>query len=321
MSSRAPKVVAIGGGHGLAVTLRAIRQYTTDITAIVSVADDGGSSGRLRRDLDIIAVGDLRKCLVALSTTPSTLWSEAFEYRFAAGDLDGHALGNLILAGLAAVTHDWEQAAAAAGTVLGIVGRVLPATSESVALRAEVEGGGIVDGQVAVQNSSVRIRRVTLVPPDAPSPPSVTTAIEQADQIVLAPGSLFTSLIPALCAPAVGAALARSRAPVVQIANLAALEPESRGLSARDHVGAVLDLGIRVDRLIVDSESALGADPTDFADIAVDLVTADVARPDVQVHEPAKLAPVLATLLESEVGPYGSLQASNGQRRPKTEGS
>lgn len=303
MSSAPPQVVAIGGGHGLATTLRAIRHYTSDITAIVSVADDGGSTGRLRRDLDIIGVGDLRKCLVALSDPAASRWSNTFEHRFGAGELEGHPVGNLVLAGLGAVTHDWEEAAATAGELLGIVGRVLPATSTAVVLRAEVDGGAIVQGQVAVQNSTARIRRVGLVPPDAPSPASVTDAIDRADQIVLAPGSLFTSLIPALCARAVRMALSRTSAPIIQIANLSALEPETQGLSARDHVGAVLELGVRIDRLIVDSHSPLRANPADFRDLDVDLVLADVARPDVSVHEPAKLALVLATLLESEFGP------------------
>ncbi len=303
MSSSAPSVVAIGGGHGLAVTLRAVRRYTSDVTAIVSVADDGGSTGRLRRDLDIIGVGDLRKCLVALAAEPPGIWAEAFEHRFDAGDLDGHPLGNLVLAGLAAVTDDWEHAAAAAGEALGVVGRVLPATSEPVVLRGETDDGEIIEGQVVVQNSTRRIRAVHLVPADAPSPASVPRAIAEADQIVLAPGSLFTSVIPALRARAVAAALTATSAPVVQIANLSTQVPETAGMAVRDHVQAVLDLGVRIDHVVVDPRSPLAADPAGFSDCGPEMVLAEVARPDVAVHEPAKLAQVLATLLESDDGP------------------
>ena len=297
----AAKVVAIGGGHGLAMTLRAVRRYSSDITAIVSVADDGGSTGRLRRDLGVLGVGDLRKCLVALAEADdadASIWAEVSEYRFTAGDLEGHALGNLILVGLAEVTGDWEIALATAGRMLGAVGRVLPATSEPVVLEAEIDDGRIT-GQVSVQDSAERIRGVTLVPPDATSPPSVTEAILTADQIVLAPGSLFTSLLPALCVGAVTAALTRATAPVVQVVNLAAQVPETEGLDAKDHVLAVLDHGLRVDDLVVDVRSRLLVDEAAIEKLGVRVVTADLARPDVSAHEPAKLAPVLAGLLES----------------------
>ncbi len=315
-----PKVVAIGGGHGLAMTLRAVRRYTDDITAIVSVADDGGSTGRLRRDLGVLGVGDLRKCLVALADaddTDASMWADAWEHRFAAGDLEGHALGNLILVGLAEVTGDWEIALAVAGRTLGAVGRVLPATSEPVVLLAELDHG-CIEGQVRIQNSTDRIRRVALVPPDAASPAAVTEAIVAADQIVLAPGSLFTSLLPALCVSAVTAALGRATAPVIQVVNLAAQLPETEGLDAQDHLRAVLERGLHVDDLVVDTSSRLRVDVTAIEKLGVRVVTADLARPDVSAHEPAKLAPVLAGLLES--APEGN-NIRIGQRRPKMEES
>ena len=295
-----PKVVAIGGGHGLAMTLRAVRTYTDDITAVVSVADDGGSTGRLRRDLGVLGVGDLRKCLVALANgdADEPIWAEAFQHRYAAGELEGHALGNLILVGLAEVVGDWEQALAIAGRVLGAVGRVLPATSEPVVLKAEVDSGR-VEGQVAVQNSTERIRRVALVPADAASPATVGEAIRSADQIVLAPGSLFTSLLPTLSVLAVQEALAAVTAPILQVLNLGAQLPETQGLDAADHVRAVLEYGIRVDHLVVHTRTPLPVDPVAIGALGVHLITADVARPDVSAHEPAKLAPVLAALLES----------------------
>ena len=279
------------------MTLRAVRTYADDVTAIVSVADDGGSSGRLRRDLGVFGVGDLRKCLVALGDDRA-VFSRAFEHRFAAGDLNGHALGNLLLVGLAEVTGDWEQALAEAGRLIGAVGRVLPATAEPVVLKAEFDGGEI-DGQVAIQNSPHRIRRVALVPPDAPSPTAVVDAMMNADQILLAPGSLFTSLLPALCARDVQSALAASSAPIVQIANLGPQIPETEGLDAADHLDVVLECVARLDRLVVDPRSRLPIDPAVPEARGVQLLVADVARPDVGAHAPAKLARVLAALLES----------------------
>ena len=168
MIAGGPNVVALGGGHGLSASLRAARRYAGQVTAIVSVADDGGSSGRLRSAFGIPAPGDLRKCLVALAGEDS-IWTQAFEHRFEAGDLEGHAFGNLVIAGLADASGDFEVALAEAGRLLASVGRVLPATREAVVLKAEVEGAS-VEGQVAVANAG-RISGVSLIPPD-PEPPS-----------------------------------------------------------------------------------------------------------------------------------------------------
>src|SRR2546423_10389754 len=145
-----PRVVALGGGHGLSVALRAIREYAGEIAAVVSVADDGGSSGRLRRDLDVPAPGDLRRCLVALATDES--WSKAFEHRYSWGELAGHAMGNLVLVGLAQTLGDLTSALDEAGRVLGAVGRVLPATLGAVSMTADV-GGARVAGQVAIAHA------------------------------------------------------------------------------------------------------------------------------------------------------------------------
>ena len=299
-SDPGPAVVAIGGGHGLATTLRAVRHYAVDVTAVVSVADDGGSTGRLRRDLGVLGVGDLRKCLVALAADDGTdheaEWAATFEHRFGAGELDGHALGNLVLVGLADVTGNWEHALEIAGDALGAVGRVLPATSEPVVLKATVDGG-VVEGQVAVQNSPDRIRHIELVPPDAPSPAAVAGAIARAEQIVLAPGSLFTSLLPALVAADEHAALTAGSAPIVAVVNLGPQPPETLGLDVADHLRAVLDTGVRVDRVVVDPRSRLTVDAAAIAALGVECVTAEVARPDLAAHAPAKLAEVLAALL------------------------
>src|ERR1700730_8915698 len=177
-----PRVVAIGGGHGLAATLRAVRTYTDRVTAIVSVADDGGSSGRLRELLHIIPPGDLRKCLVAMAE-PGSLLASTFEYRFAGEELAGHALGNLILAGLIDETGDPGAAPDEASRLLGVKGRVLPATTEPVVLKAESDGGHVA-GQVAVMGTD-NIRQVSLVPSDPKAPAEAVAALEGAHQIIV----------------------------------------------------------------------------------------------------------------------------------------
>jgi len=291
-----PRVVALGGGHGLACVLRAARRYTDEVLAIVSVADDGGSSGRLRRDLDVLPPGDLRRCLVALAD--DELWSVAFEHRFSAGELEGHPLGNLILAGLDETLGDPVAAIDAAAALLCAVGRVRPATAEPVVLKADVDGES-VEGQVAVMNVAGRIRRVELVPDDAPAHPDVLAAIADADQVVLAPGSLYTSLLPVLCVAGIRDAVARTHAQVVQVCNLHPQPPETTGLDGGDHLRAVLDHGTRVDVFLTEADGALAVDPALVSEWGVRLVTRDIARPSGRAHDPAKLAPALADLLES----------------------
>jgi len=291
-----PRVVALGGGHGLACVLRAARRYTDEVLAVVSVADDGGSSGRLRRDLDVLPPGDLRRCLVALAD--DELWPAAFEHRFSAGELEGHPLGNLVLAGLDETLGDPVAAIDAAAALLRAVGRVRPATAEPVVLKADVDGES-VEGQVAVMNVAGRIRRVELVPDDAPAHPDVLAAIADADQVVLAPGSLYTSLLPVLCVAGIRDAVARTRAQVVQVCNLHPQPPETTGLDGGDHLRAVLDHGTRVDVFLTEADGALAVDAALVSEWGVRLVTGDVARPSGRAHDPAKLAPALADLLES----------------------
>ena len=169
------------------MTLRAVRRYAGTVTAVASVADDGGSSGRIRRDLGLPAPGDLRKCLEALAAGPTPL-ATAFDHRFAAGELEGHPIGNLLIAGLAEAFGDLRTALDECGRLLGTVGRVLPATVEPVELTARTERGDRVAGQVAVQELVGRIRQVGVLPPDAPACPEAVEAIRLADQVVLAPG-------------------------------------------------------------------------------------------------------------------------------------
>jgi uncharacterized cofD-like protein len=276
--------------------LRAARRYADDITAVVTVADDGGASGRLRRDLGVVAPGDVRKCLVALASDP--IWARAFEHRFQGGDLDGHAFGNLVIVGLTESLGDSLQAVAEAAKVVGAVGRVLPATIGPVVMKADVDGQA-VEGQVAVQNSPGRIAHVELVPADAPAPPAVIEAIGRADQVVLAPGSLFTSLLPVLSVGEIRRALAATTADVVQIANLRPELPETEGLDATDHLRVVLEHGARVDRFVFQADGAFPADPAAVGGLGVEPVAADVVGSNGLVHDPAKLATALSALLES----------------------
>ncbi len=308
---RGPAVVALGGGHGLAMTLRAAREYAGSITAIVSVADDGGSSGRLRRDLGVPPPGDIRRCLVALAAD-DTVWSAAFEHRFSEGELEGHALGNLVLVGLAETLGSFPAALDEAGRLLGSVGRVLPATTDPVVLKAEVAARpgsdgvksqveGQVEGQVAVANCH-GILRVALVPADARPPADAVTAILEADQVVMAPGSLFTSVMPVLCVEELRAAIASTSGQVVQVCNLRPQAPETTGLDGTDHLEAVLAHGARVDTLLYQAGSpsvagALTVDPDRVRARGVEPVGAAVARADGLAHDPRQLAKALHALL------------------------
>ena len=283
-----PRVVAIGGGHGLAATLRAVRTYTDQVTAVVSVADDGGSSGRLREHLQIIPPGDLRMCLVALAE-PGSLLSTAFEYRFTDEDLAGHSLGNLVLAGLMDAAGDPVAALDEACRLLGVHGRVLPATTEPVVLKALTDAGPVT-GQVAV-GASGQIRSVCLVPDDPAPPPAATGALEAADQIVLGPGSLFTSVLAAVAVPGILEALNASHAQRVYVCNLRPQDPETASFDVAMHVAALLDHGVRVDRVVCDSSGIALGDP------AVPVVDVPLARPNGLAHDPLRLAETLADLL------------------------
>ncbi|MBV8304580.1 MAG: YvcK family protein [Acidimicrobiia bacterium] len=281
-----PAVVALGGGHGLSATLRAARRYAGKITAVVSVADDGGSSGRLRTAFGIPAPGDVRRCLVALAD--DSLWTGVFEHRFGAGELEGHAFGNLLIAALADYTGDFEVALHETGKLLGLRGQVFPATREPVVLKAEV-GGVSVEGQVAVANAG-RISGVSVIPPDARTPDGALEAIAAADQIVVGPGSLFTSVLAVVAVPAIRDAIAAAHAPTVYVCNLGRQIPETDGYDVADHVAALAAHGLDVDVVLCHP----GALP--MGDLAVACVEEPVAAPDLSEHDPALLAEALARL-------------------------
>lgn len=231
------RVTGIGGGHGLAVTLRAARTYSDDVQAVVTVADDGGSSGRLSRTLGIPPPGDIRNCLVALSDESNL--AELYQHRFTSGPLTGHSMGNLIIAALTELTGDFAEAVAEAGRYLGARGSVHPATNELLTMRARVEGK-VVKGQVAVAQTEGRIQAVYIKPRSPEANPAAVEAIMTADQIVLGPGSLFTSLIATLLVPGIKEALANTKAARVFVLNNRMQTGETWGLDAVTHVEALL---------------------------------------------------------------------------------
>ena len=285
MSDDARRVTAIGGGHGLATTLRALRRRTDQITAVVSVADDGGSSGRLRAAMGLPAVGDLRKCLAALADADSPL-AAVLDHRFDGGELDGHAFGNLLVAALTRTNVDLESALAHAGQLCEIVGRVLPATTGPAVLIGTTADGRRVEGQVNVMQTA-GIVSVEIGPADAHPPPAVIDAIRTADQVVIGPGSLFTSVLAALVVPGIAEALLETKAHVVFVCNLAAQPPETAGLDVAAHVAALHRHGVRPD-VVLHDPSMLGGSEGVVGSVSVPLV-----GPDQRVHDPALLSEAL----------------------------
>lgn len=249
-----PRVVAIGGGHGLAMSLGALRDLAGELTAVVSVADDGGSSGRLRRELGIMAPGDMRRCLAAL--TPPGLVRDALDHRFEDGVLEGHPAGNLLLAALLENADDPVLAMDTAVAMVGARGRILPASRTRVDLMADT-GRGVVKGQVAVARGG-DIRRMFTSPADPPVPVEVEAAIGAADVIVLGPGSLYTSVLAAAL-PGVRRAIAAADGLVVYVANLGPEPGETDGYSLADHVEAVRRHGVEPDVVLADG--SLDVDP------------------------------------------------------------
>ncbi len=235
---RGVNIVVLGGGTGLATLLRGLKQYSSNLTAVVTVFDDGGSSGRLRRELGILPPGDIRHCLVALAEA-EPLMTKLFEYRFRGGALDGHAFGNLFIASLAGVTGDLELAVKEASKVLKIRGRVLPTTARDVVLVAELDDGRVVEGESTITGARGRITRVSLRPSEPAPLPEVLEAIADADLVVLGPGSLYTSVIPNLLVPGVADALRDTDAPCVYICNVMTQPGETDAYTAADHIRAI----------------------------------------------------------------------------------
>lgn len=233
-----PRMVVIGGGTGLSVLLRGLKYYTSNITAIVTVSDDGGSSGRLRGDMGILPPGDIRNCVLALADTEPLL-EQLFQYRFSGGELEGHSFGNLLIAAMTSITGDFQLAIKEFSKVLAVRGRVLPVTTTDVTLRAELTDGTIVEGESNVSLYGGKVRTLSLLPEHAEPLPEVLQAIADADAVILGPGSLFTSVIPNLLVKGMSQALAHSPAVKVYICNVMTQPGETTGFTASQHVEAI----------------------------------------------------------------------------------
>jgi uncharacterized cofD-like protein len=313
--SRPLRIVALGGGHGLFASLSALRRLTTALTAVVTVADDGGSSGRIRRELGVLPPGDLRMALVALAAEPDGAgagwqaeWPELLQHRFGgSGALAGHPVGNLLLTGLLEEHADPVAALDAAGSMIGAVGRVLPMSALPLDLVADFDRDDPVRvrrirGQSAIAATPGHVRDIRLIPADAPACPAAVEAVETADAIVLGPGSWFTSVIPHLLLPGLAAALSGSAARVVVTLNLVPQPGETEGFSATEYLNALERYApaLHVDAVVADPDSV----PND-AELAAycgqrraDLVMARVSGDDAwDRHDPARLATALTKAL------------------------
>jgi uncharacterized cofD-like protein len=237
--NRGPNIVAIGGGTGLSTLLSGLKRYSSNLTAIVTVADDGGSSGVLRRELGVQPPGDIRNCLAALAREEPLL-TRLFQYRFKAGSgLEGHSFGNLFLSALTAITGNLESAITASSRVLAVQGQVVPATNADVRLWAELENGERIEGESKIGHATSPIVRLGCTPERPPALPRALEAIANADLIVLGPGSLYTSLLPNLLVPELVQAIRRSRAPRLYVCNLMTQPGETDGLDVEGHLRAL----------------------------------------------------------------------------------
>ena len=236
---RGPRIVVIGGGTGLSTMLRGLKVLTTNLVAIVTVADDGGSSGRLRREIGVLPPGDIRNCLAALADEEKLI-TELFQYRFEAGDgLVGHSFGNLFLTAMSEVSGDLERAVEACSKVLAIKGEVFPATLSDVRLWAELEDGRRIEGESNIPKAKGKIVNIGCIPACPPALPKAIAAIRAADFIVIGPGSLYTSVIPNLLVPEIREAIALSTVPCVYVSNVMTQPGETDGYSVGDHIEAI----------------------------------------------------------------------------------
>jgi uncharacterized cofD-like protein len=316
---RGPRIVAIGGGHGLATLLRGIKTYSHNITAIVTVADDGGSSGRLRREAGIPPPGDIRNCLAALSNDEAFL-TQLFRYRFPNGSsgLEGHSFGNLFITALAEITGSFEQAVAESGSVLAVRGRVLPSTLHDVRLVADVLlPHGVnevrIEGESQIPQTNGKVRRVWLEPSSPSAFPQAIQAVLGADLIVIGPGSLYTSILPNLLVPDLAEAVRASRAFKAYVCNVATQPGETDDYTCGDHLRALEEhAGARLFDVAVINQLSEGKLPENMHWVQVDTdleedypvylaALADELQP--WQHNAAKLARVIMELFQERTGP------------------
>lgn len=333
-----PRIVALGGGHGLFATLQAVRRLTFDVTAVVTVADDGGSSGRLRAELGVIPPGDLRMALAALASDEPDIvdWTRTIQHRFGGvGALAGHSVGNLILAGLTEVLGDPVAALDEMARLLRIRGRVLPMSPIALDIEADVQGleedprvSRCIRGQVAVATTPGKVRRVRLLPSNPPACPDAVAAIDRADLVVLGPGSWFSSVIPHVLVPELVEAISATTARKVLVLNLAPEPGETAGFSAERHLHVLSQHvpDFRVDYVVVDSASVPPGREREHLERAAGQFSADVRYADVadgavgtaHVHDPRKLASVLAELSES-VASHAAAESSRAEQHSRAE--
>lgn len=240
-STRGPRIVVIGGGSGLSVLLHGLKEFTSNITAVVTVADDGGSSGRLRSQFDIPAPGDIRSCLVALADA-EPLMSDLFSFRFKeSGELEGHSFGNLFILAMLKVTGDFDKAIKESSKILAIRGRVVPSTLKKVSLVAKHSDGSETAGETAISKARVPIRQLCLSPENCAASEDAVAAIADAEAIVLGPGSLYTSILPNLLIEELAAAIARANVPKIYICNVMTQPHETDRFTAFDHVNVLVE--------------------------------------------------------------------------------
>ncbi|MGI8587443.1 MAG: gluconeogenesis factor YvcK family protein [Chloroflexia bacterium] len=324
-----PRIVSIGGGTGQPTVLRGLKAYTDHITAIVTVADDGGSSGRLRRDLGILPPGDFRNCLVALSDVEPLL-EELFQYRFGsdAGELEGHAFGNLFLVAMTGVVGEFEMAVRECSRVLAVRGDVMPSTLANITLNAELTDGTIVSGESRLPQGKAAVRRAFLTPEQPHGYPDAVAAILEADLIVLGPGSLYTSLIPNLLVPDIVRAVRSSPAVKVYVCNVATQPGETDQFGVLEHVQALREhVGPDVfDYVLVNADLAPAdrikpewqvqpvAPPPDMTYPGVKFVRADVVNPNNPLrHDSDRLAKALLALYEQRKRAPAEPVSANGR--------
>lgn len=315
--SKGPKVVVIGGGTGLSVMLRGLKAKTYNLTAVVTVADDGGSTGRIRQDLDIIAPGDLRNCLVALADKEG-LMEKLFAHRFGgSGNLTGHSFGNLFIAALIEVLGDVEEAMDATSKVLRVRGKVIPSSAEKIRLNAEMTDGRIVEGESQIPHAHGKIKRVFTTPEHPKAIQSAVRAIQEADAIVLGPGSLYTSIMPNFCVPDIVQAVRTSKAPKIYICNVMTQPGETDDYTVSDHVkainrqagGRVIDFVIAnngdVDPDVLQRYVATGShlviiDKKEVSQAGATLILSDlINKENSATHDTKKLANVLFDLINA----------------------
>ena len=316
---RGPRIVVLGGGHGLSALLRGLKEYTHNITAIVTVSDDGGSSGELRKNIGILPPGDIRSCLAALSNNEDLL-SQVFQYRFASGTgLEGHSLGNLFITALTEITGSFEKAVAESGRVLAVYGQVLPSTLSDVRLKADLVGkdGEInhISGETQIRNTEGAIQRIWLDPANTPAFPPAIAAVLSADLIVIGPGSLYTSLLPNLLVRDLAEAVRVSQAMKFFICNVATERGETDRFNCLDHVKAIeKHVGAGMFDLVVCNNHFEGTLGTNVEWVRMDAELRDHASVycgnliDPQYpwrHDSKRLARTITDLFYERTGPLG----------------